>query len=151
MTRAIFDKQPLVSLRNAILVIVPIILTTSFLLTSGCALVPNKIIEDITPQEAFDLIQENTGNANFIIIDVRTPEEFKSGRLEGAVNLDFYSEDFEANMDKLDKGDTYLVYCRTGNRSRNAVNIMERLGFRRIYHMPGGIIQWEASEYPVVR
>lgn len=110
-----------------------------------------QIIEDITPQEASDLIDENRGNPDFVIIDVRTPVEFTDGHIDNAINIDFRSEGFKGSINKLDKSKTYLVYCRTANRSRSAVDIMEELDFKNIYHMLGGITQWEATGFPITK
>ena len=110
-----------------------------------------QVIADITPQVASKLIEENRNNPDFIIIDVRTPEEFATGHIENAINIDFRSESFEDSINELDKNKTYLVYCRTANRSRSAVNIMEELDFNEIYHMLGGIVQWEAEGLPIAK
>ena len=110
-----------------------------------------QVIADITPQVASKLIAENRDDPDFIIIDVRTPEEFAAGHIENAINIDFRSEGFEDSINELDKNKTYLVYCRTANRSRSAVNIMEELDFNEIYHMLGGIVQWEAEGLPIAK
>jgi len=119
---------------------------------SGCVgqETPAQIIEDITPQEAFALIQDNQNNPDFVIIDVRTPEEFAEGHIENAVNLDYYSETFRDELNKLDKNKTYLIYCRSGRRSSNALSVMEELGFREAYNVLGGIIEWKAEGLPIV-
>ena len=127
-------------------------LVTVVALMVGCAgsgtVTPTQAIKDITTQEAFDLIQENEGNADFVILDVRTAGEFAEGHVENALNIDYYSETFEDELNQLDKTKTYLVYCRSGGRSRSAVDIMEGLNFREVYHMLGGIVQWQAEEMP---
>lgn len=110
-----------------------------------------QIIEDITPEEAFILIQNNKGNQSFVIIDIRTAEEYASEHIENTTNLDFYSETFREELDKLDKNKTYLIYCRTGRRTAIARGIMEELGFREVYNMLGGITQWEAKGLPTLR
>jgi len=119
---------------------------------SGCVgqETPAQIIEDITPQEAFALIQDNQNNPDFVIIDVRTPEEFAEGHIENAVNLDYYSETFRDEVNKLDKNKRYLIYCRSGRRSSNALSVMEELGFREAYNVLGGIIEWKAEGLPIV-
>ena len=61
------------------------------------------------------------------------------------LTIDFRSEGFEDSINRLDESKAYLVYCRTANRSRSAVNIMEELDFDEIDHMLGGIVQWEAE------
>ena len=68
-------------------------------------------------------------SANEVIIDVRTPEEFASGHLEGAVNINLQAPDFEEQINALDKNGSYAVYCRSGNRSAEAVSLMENVGF----------------------
>jgi rhodanese-related sulfurtransferase len=110
-----------------------------------------QIIENITPEEAYILIQENKDNPNFVILDVRTPEEFLGEYIENAVNLDYYSDTFRNNLDKLDKNKTYLIYCRSGRRSENALNIMKELDFREVYNMLGGIIKWKSEGLPTTK
>ncbi len=110
-----------------------------------------QIIENITPEEAYILIQENKDNPNFVILDVRTPEEFLGEYIENAVNLDYYSDTFRNDLDKLDKNKTYLIYCRSGRRSENALNIMKELDFREVYNMLGGIIKWKSEGLPTTK
>jgi rhodanese-related sulfurtransferase len=108
-------------------------------------------ITDVTVEQARHLIQERSGKADFVVLDVRTPGEFAGGRLPGAVNLDVQASDFEPRLGALDRGKTYLVYCRTGNRSAKAIQVMQRLGFRLVYHMSEGIVGWEKKGFPVSR
>ena len=120
----------------------------------GCASqveLPNQIYKDIEVQEAFDLIQRNQGNTAFVIIDVRTPEEFNEGHIENAVNIDFNSETFKEDLDKLDKNKTYFIYCRSGNRSGRAIPIMKGLGFKEVYNLSAGMQEWIAEGLPVVK
>lgn len=110
-----------------------------------------QIIESITPEEAYILIQENKDNPNFVILDVRTPEEFLGEYIENAVNLDYYSDTFRNDLDKLDKNRTYLIYCKSGRRSENALNIMKEQDFREVYNMLGGIIEWKSKGLPTTK
>lgn len=130
------------------------------LLASGCIQTENntaqsetkiQIIESITPEEAYILIQENKDNPNFVILDVRTPEEFLGEYIENAVNLDYYSDTFRNDLDKLDKNRTYLIYCKSGRRSENALNIMKEQDFREVYNMSGGIIEWKSKGLPTTK
>jgi rhodanese-related sulfurtransferase len=73
------------------------------------------------------------------IIDVRTDREYASGHLEDAIVIDIYSSDFKEKISKLDKEKTYYVYCKTGIRSRNAVNYMINSGFKKVCDLQGGI------------
>ncbi len=121
---------------------------------SGCTLegqgAPSDALaaQDVTSQEAFALIQENQGNPDFIILDVRTSSEFEDGHIEGALNIDVNLPSFSEELEQLDRNDTYLVYCRSGNRSRTALAIMEDLGFTRIYHLTNGITEWVDAGLP---
>jgi len=142
------------------LLVPAVLLVIGAILMSGCAPAqietpppetPAQIIENVTPQEAFTLIQENQNNPDFAIIDVRTPEEFAEGHIENAVIIDYYSEAFREDINKLDKNKTYLIYCRSGNRGGKALNIMVGLGFQEAYNMLGGIIEWNAEGLPTVK
>ena len=146
------------TLRNLMMLVLPVLLVIGVVLTGGCRgneietpETPTQIIENITPQEAFTLIQNSQSNPDFVIIDVRTAEEFTDGYIETAVNLDYYAETFRDELNQLDKNKTYLIYCRSGNRSGKALDIMKQLNFREVYNMSGGIIQWKAEGLPTVK
>jgi len=109
-----------------------------------------QILKDITVEEAYTLIQNNSENQNFIILDIRTKEEYKSEHIQNSMMIDFYSDTFKDELDKLDKNKTYLIYCRTGRRTGLTLDIMEELGFFKVYNMAGGITQWKINGYPVV-
>ena len=96
-----------------------------------------KKYENIKADE-FLKIAEN--NKDAIILDVRTPAEVAGGKLNGAINIDIFSRDFQSKINKLDKDKTYLIYCRSGNRSGQACNTMAGLGFTNLYNLAGGII-----------
>ena len=98
---------------------------------------------DVSVEQARKLLDERGGKADFVVLDVRTPAEFAGGHLPGAVNLDIQTHDFETRLTGLDRGKTYLVYCRSGNRSTKAVQTMERMEFPRVFHMREGMIGWE--------
>ena len=110
-----------------------------------------QIFKDVTPKEASALIQKNNENPEFIILDVRTPEEFANGHIENAVNLDYYVKTFLDDLDRLDKTKTYLIYCRTGSRSGKAFKFMKDLKFQKVYHMVGGIKRWQAEGLPTTK
>jgi rhodanese-related sulfurtransferase len=106
--------------------------------------------EDITAEEAFTLIQANQQNPEFVIIDVRTPEEFAQGHLENAINIDYYSDTFSDETEALDKNKTYLIYCRSGARSSQALALMAVQNFTKVYNISGGINAWQAAGLPVL-
>lgn len=98
---------------------------------------------DVSVEQARKLIRERDGKAGFVVLDVRTPAEFAGGHLPGAVNLDIQARDFLTRLEGLDRGKSYLVYCRSGNRSAKAVQAMEQMEFPRVHHMREGMIGWE--------
>ncbi len=84
------------------------------------------------------------------VIDVRTPEEYASGHIEGAVNYNVEGADFPAQVGGLDPAATYAVYCRSGNRSQVAVAAMSQAGVNGIYELQSGIVGWQDAGFPVV-
>jgi len=116
----------------------------------SCSVSRSTGFEDISVEECYTLIRENKDNPDFIILDVRTPSEYASGYIKNAVNLDYYENDFEETLDTYDKNKTYLIYCRTANRSGAVMKIMQRLEFAEVYNMQGGINAWISAGYPVV-
>jgi rhodanese-related sulfurtransferase len=84
------------------------------------------------------------------IVDVRTPEEFAAGHIDGAVNYNVEGPDFAAQIGALDPAGTYAVYCRSGNRSQAAVAAMSQAGIPGIYELESGIVGWEAAGLPTV-
>lgn len=85
-----------------------------------------------------------------VVLDVRTPAEFAAGHLPEAVNLDVQSLDFVAQVAELDPGVPYAVYCRSGNRSQVALDIMAREGLTHTYHLGGGIGAWQQAGGKIV-
>lgn len=79
------------------------------------------------------------------VIDVRTPAEFASGHLEGAQNIDIEAADFDARVAALPKDGSYALYCRSGNRSGQALAKMTATGFTRVAQLVGGIGAWQAA------
>ncbi len=97
-------------------------------------------IENITPQQARELLnqnQERISQQEFIILDVRTKEEYQKQHLPSALNLDFYQADFSERLAKLDRNKTYLVHCRSGTRSTKTIELMSQLHFRYLYNVLG--------------
>ena len=88
--------------------------------------------------------------AGLVVLDVRTPEEFAAGHLDGAVMIDFQSPSFAADVVGLGEDMPVFVYCRSGNRSAQAVAAMVQLGFTDITELDGGVVAWEAAGLPLV-
>lgn len=95
-----------------------------------------------------DEFEKLAADSNAVIIDVRTPDEYSSGHIEGAINMNVY-DNFKQKIGELDTGKTYLLYCRSGSRSHSAMQIMKASGFKSLYDLQGGIGSWEAKGKPV--
>ncbi|RVT77523.1 rhodanese-like domain-containing protein [Flavobacterium sufflavum] len=80
------------------------------------------------------------------ILDVRTPEEFATGHIDNAQNIDWQGENFVKNVEKLNKNKPVYVYCRSGKRSLKASEKLEELGFKNIYNLDGGFLKWNAEK-----
>ncbi len=103
------------------------------------------IIHYITPQELhtrLDTIQ---------LIDIRTPQEFRSGHLKNAININYFDPDFLTKMNQLDKNKEVYIYCRSGNRSSSAVRKLEHSGFPKIYDLKDGILNWNKNKLEIVK
>jgi phage shock protein E len=86
---------------------------------------------------------------NLLILDIRTPEEFKSFHIAGATNIDFFSPNFEQRINALDKSKNYLVHCASGGRSNQSLKKFQKYDFQSIYHLDGGINAWKNAGLPV--
>lgn len=103
------------------------------------------VISLISPQELNDKL------GDIQLIDVRTPQEFADGYINGAKLVDYMSSDFMAKISKLDTTKVLYIYCRSGNRSGKAARKLEALGFPKIYDLQGGILNWNRSKMKVVK
>ena len=86
-----------------------------------------------------------------VVLDVRRPDEFAAGHIEGAILLNFLDTvAFNAGVDKLDKSKTYYIYCRSGRRSNNAAVLMQKKGFT-VFDLGGGFLSWQRYNLPWVK
>jgi len=106
---------------------------------------------NLSPPEARETIVKRSGDPGFVLLDVRTPKEFNEERIQGAVMVDYQSPSFRDEMSKFDREKTYLVYCRTGNRTKGALKVMRELGFRNVSVFSGGITKWKEAGFPTWR
>jgi phage shock protein E len=121
-----------------------IAILASVLLLAGCSTSPSAM--DLSVSEFSSKVTE----AEVVTLDVRTPGEFNEGHIEGAILVDFQSGNFENEIASLDKSKTYAVYCRSGNRSGQAVKVMSEAGFTKLYNLDGGVIDWANAGLPLV-
>jgi len=86
-----------------------------------------------------------------ILVDVRTPDEFSEGIIEGAINIDFKDPSFGEKINALDKSKPYFLYCLSGKRSGDAAKQMDSVGFKSIYMLEGGFKDWKNAGLEIAR
>jgi rhodanese-related sulfurtransferase len=119
----------------------------SFLRAQG----PGEGYPVLSPSETRETIAKRSGDPGFVLLDIRTQKEFDAERIAGAVLVDYNSPSFRDDIAKLDRSKSYLVYCRTGNRTNGAVKVMRELRFPNVIVFPGGITKWKEAGYPTAR
>ncbi len=98
------------------------------LFNSSCAQISSKPITEVSRNE-FN---------NVILVDVRTPEEYETGHIENALNINWYDEDFTAQFVNIPKEDVIYVYCKMGGRSSKAQQLLDSLGYKKVVNLEGG-------------
>lgn len=131
------------------------VLLTALLLAAGCS--SSDTVTSDSRVDGIRLVSATDGAAiqadspdDLVILDVRTPEEFAEGHLDGAVLIDFHEADFADRLGELDPEVPYLLYCRSGNRSGQTTAIMSELGFTDVADVDGGIVAWSAAGLQLV-
>lgn len=119
----------------------PLILALTALLIAACG--PNAGVAEIISPSDYVAQFRDTGE-NHILLDVRTPSEFASGYINGAINIPV--QELQSRLSELPTDATVVVYCRSGNRSAQASQILSEANYSRIYDL-GGTIQWTAAGY----
>ena len=114
-------------------------------LITACSSSATGVIELVGAVDANELL-----DGDVVVLDIRTPEEYADGHIEGSLNIDFYGADFADRIGALDADHAYLVYCRSGNRSGQAMDLFENLGFTEVHELDGGILAWVQEGLPLV-
>ena len=112
------------------------VVSVVFILMSSCTIGQTK--NDIELAE----FEKKMASEKYLLVDVRTAEEFSEGHIKGAINIDYLAENFTIKIQELDLVTPVLLYCRSGNRSSKAMKIMNELGFKEVYNLEGGIKGW---------
>jgi rhodanese-related sulfurtransferase len=118
----------------------------AIILLAGCSSTGSATTVNLNVSEFSQKITE----PGVIILDVRTPEEFVSGHIEGALNIDFNSGNFANEITRLNPSEKYAIYCRSGSRSGQAASIMHKAGFHDVSNLNGGVIDWTNAGLPLV-
>lgn len=90
-----------------------------------------------------EVFKDSISKREVQLIDVRTPDEFDAGHIKYAKNIDFFSAKFAEDFNKLDKQKPIYIYCRSGSRSKKSAMKLSEMGFKEIYDLKGGILNYE--------
>ena len=107
----------------------------------------SQTVTNVDAQKFNELIQSGKG----IILDVRTPQEYSRGHIEGSTLINISDREFQSKINLLQKDKPIYIYCLTGSRSRAAANYMAQIGFTKIYNLQSGIMDWLRKGYPTVQ
>lgn len=102
---------------------------------------------DVLPAKEF--ADQLKADPSIVLIDVRTPDEMKSGYIAGAINMDYNSSGFQNSIASLDHYKKYFVYCAVGKRSGKAMEMMKSSGFKNVTSLEGGLNGWKEQGLPV--
>ena len=116
-------------------------------LFNACSPGSSKGVTEFTAVQ-FDSALQSTASA--MIIDVRTPEEFQGGHIDGALNYDWNGNTFGEDIAGISKSSPVFVYCRSGSRSASAADYMTKEGFTSVYTLDGGITAWQNAGLTVI-
>ena len=143
----VFKKER--DMNHLIRVLFAIVLIGVF--ASSCQSKSENPINNVVVDAARDLI---TKDETVIVLDVRTPNEYVTGHIEGALNINITETDFSERVSKLDRDKTYIVHCSANvenGRSAKSLEIMSSFGFEKLLNMEGGIVAWEQNGHPLIR
>ncbi|MDN3665938.1 rhodanese-like domain-containing protein [Algibacter miyuki] len=110
----------------------------------SCNAQNNEHIIEVSPEELQQVLKQEK---DIRIIDVRTPEEFEAGHIEGAENINFFDSDFETRVGLIDNRKSLVIYCKSGRRSGKSQEVFTKLGFNKIYNLEGGILGWKSEGF----
>lgn len=105
----------------------------------------NKDAYKLTPHEFIQRLETTKG----VLIDVRTPNEFNTEHIAGAVNFNIQSDKFNANSDSIDKTRPCFLYCAIGGRSLEAYKTMKKNGFKYLFVLDGALVEWKRQNMPL--
>ena len=113
---------------------------------AGCSS-DSAAVTDIGPADLVEVVAD--GEA--VVLDVRTPAEFAAGHVAGALNIDVSSPTFDDEIAALPDDGTYVVYCRSGNRSAQAAATMVDAGFEDVYNVDAGLSTLSSAGIPLTQ
>jgi len=115
------------------------------LIFMSCQAQQKKEVKLVSPEQFSQEIVKDKGQ----LIDVRTPNEYSAGHIEGAQNINLHDDNFTVQINKLDKKQTVYVYCKAGRRSAEASSVLKQNGFKNVVELDGGTDAWTAAGKPL--
>ncbi len=94
--------------------------------------------------------QAKTTEPGVVVLDVRTGGEFMAGHIANSINIDVEGMTFDGDIKSLDKDATYAVYCQSGRRSANAIKKLQDAGFKNLFNLQNGVLDWQGAGLPLV-
>ncbi|WP_187388165.1 rhodanese-like domain-containing protein [Seonamhaeicola marinus] len=111
----------------------------------GCETNAQNGFKDLSSEELSEVLQ----NKMVQLIDVRTPKEYTAEHIKTSININFFAATFPKEIEALDKEKPVYVYCRSGKRSVKSIALFKEAGFKEIYNLKGGILDWKSKEFEV--
>lgn len=118
------------------------------LLLLSCGISALKDIE-ISPKSSIKYMYKPPDEV--IFVDLRSKEEYETSHIPGAINIDYFSPNYQEELSKIPKNKTIVLYCKYGLRSKNAAQLLKTLGYPRVHSLEGGFLEWEKTGLPVER
>ncbi len=100
--------------------------------------------KEIEPDQLQEIISDQS-KSDYVLLDVRTPEENEAERIPNSIMINFYDSDFKEKIAELEKDKTYYVICRSGNRSGKTCQMMTEMGFNDVHNLVGGMSAWQGD------
>ena len=143
-----FDSRQIIRMKTPKLLLVTLAFITTFANLQALAqsYAPVKVTH-VQAKEAAKLVEKG----GVTVLDLRTQKEFTTSHIPGATNIDCQADNFAAQLEKLDREKPYLIHCGAGRRSTNSLPQFEKLGFKHVIHLDGGLKGWEAAKQPVTK
>ena len=95
--------------------------------------------------------KEKVDSNNYIILDIRTTDEFNQSRIKNSINYDIYDSNFKDKISQLNKNKKYLIYCQSGSISMFALSLFKQLEFSEVFECEGGLVYWQVMGYDIER
>lgn len=127
------------------------VLGVSFVYTGGAIIKQKKHMErsEFTVNEAYEFLKANKENGNVVVLDLRTPAEYKEGHIEGSLFLDYFNEKTKNQIQYLDPTKDYLLIDKSGRLQQKFMKKLRKRGFTEAHKVKGGFAEWMAQNIPL--